>query len=124
MTRLTPLVFGVQMLFAGAAFAADHPPQLDVQSSCNAVASRGLNGRTKEACMDEENGAQRTLRDKWAQFKSSQKSRCAGLVQTGGPPSYVELLTCLEMAEQADKIPDRGLLRGTTSGMGMKEDAK
>ena len=121
MTRVTPLLFGVQLLLAGSAFAADHPPQLDVQTSCNAVASRGMNGRTSEACMNEENSAQSTLRDKWAQFNPSQRSRCTGLVQTGGPPSYVELLTCLEMAEQAQKIPDRGLLRGTTSGMGMKE---
>jgi hypothetical protein len=28
----------------------------------------------------------------------------------GGPPSYVELLTCLEMAQQAKQIPDRDLL--------------
>ena len=124
MKRLTPLLFGVQILLAGAAFGADHPPQLDVQSSCAAVAARGMNGRTKEACMDEENSAHSTLRDKWAQFSVSQRSRCGGLVQTGGPPSYVELLTCLEMAEQAKKIPDRGLLRGTTSGMGMREGAK
>jgi hypothetical protein len=123
MTRLTPLLFGAQLVFAGAAFAADHPPQLDVQSSCTAVASRGMNGRTKEACMDEENTAQSKLRERWAQFSVSQRSRCSGLVQTGGPPSYVELLTCLEMAEQAEKIPDRGLLRGT-SGMGLKEGAQ
>jgi len=124
MMRLTPLLFGAQLLAAGTAFAADHPPQLDVQSSCKAVASRGLNGRTREACMDEETSAQNTLRDKWKQFSAAQRSRCSGLVQTGGPPSYVELLTCLEMAEQARKIPDRGLLRGTTSGMGMKEGSE
>lgn len=124
MMRLAPLVFGAQLVFVGVAFAADQPPKLDVQSSCTAVAARGMNGRTKEACMDEENSAHSTLRDKWAQFSASQRSRCGGLVQTGGPPSYVELLTCLEMAEQAQKIPDRGLLRGTTSGMGMREGAK
>ena len=124
MTRLSPLLLGAQLLLAGSAFAADQPPQLDVQSSCTAVAARGMNGRTKEACMDEENNAHGTLRDKWTQFSASQRSRCSGLVQTGGPPSYVELLTCLEMAQQAEKIPDRGLLRGTTSGMGMKEGAE
>jgi hypothetical protein len=123
MTRLSPLLFSAQLLLAGSAFAADHPPKLDVQTSCEAAASRGINGRTSQACMDEENSAQSTLRDKWAQFSVSQRSRCTGLVQTGGPPSYVELLTCLEMAEQAQKIPDRGLLRGT-SGMGLKEGAE
>jgi len=105
MMRLTPLLFGGGMLFAVPALAADHPPQLDVQSSCNAVASRGMNGRTKEACMDEENSAQSTLRDKWAQFSPSQRSRCSGLVQTGGPPSYVELLTCMQMAQDAKSLP-------------------
>ena len=38
----------------------------------------------------------------------------------GGPPSYVELLTCLEMAQQADKIPDTDALRGT-SGSAVRE---
>jgi hypothetical protein len=123
MTRFAPLLFGIQILLAGSAFGADGPPQLDVQGSCNAVASRGTSGRTSDACMNEENTARNTLRDKWAQFTSSQRSRCTGLVRTGGPPSYVELLTCLEMAEQAQKIPDRGLLRGT-GGTGLKEGAE
>lgn len=122
--RLTLLLFGAQVLLAGVATAADRPPELDVQSSCQAVAARGMLGRTSEACMQEENAAHGTLRERWKQFKAAQRSRCTGLVQTGGPPSYVELLTCLEMAEQAEKIPDRGLLRGTTSGMGMKEGAE
>jgi hypothetical protein len=27
------------------------------------------------------------------------------MVHMGGPPTYVELLTCLEMAEQTRKLP-------------------
>jgi hypothetical protein len=108
-------------LGAGAALAAERPPQLNVDSSCDAAASHGLNGRTREACMSEETAAKSALNDKWKQFTARQHSRCTGLVQMGGPPSYVELLTCLEMAEQARQIPDRGLMGGR-SGMGTFSD--
>jgi hypothetical protein len=31
------------------------------------------------------------------------------LTRLGGPPSYVELLTCLEIAKAANELPDHGL---------------
>jgi hypothetical protein len=71
--------------------------------------------------MKEENDAQAKLKDKWKDFTARQHARCAGLVNMGGPPSYVELLTCLEMAEQARRIPDRDPLKGT-AGMGTFRD--
>lgn len=104
-----------------AANAADNLPQLNVGPSCDAAAAHGLNGRNKDACMKEENDAEAALKDKWKDFTARQHTRCAGLVRMGGPPSYVELLTCLEMAEQARQIPDRDPLRGT-GGMGTFAD--
>lgn len=104
-----------------AATAAERPPKLDVGRSCDAAASHGLNGRTRDACMNEENAAESALNDKWKDFTARQHTRCTGLVNMGGPPSYVELLTCLEMAEQARKIPDRDQLRGA-GGMGTFTD--
>ena len=108
-------------LGAGVAPAAEKPPELAVGRSCDAAASHGLNGRTRDACMSEENAAQSTLKDKWKDFTARQHTRCTSLVNMGGPPSYVELLTCLEMAEQARKIPDRDPLRGA-GGMGTFSD--
>jgi hypothetical protein len=116
MTRIVLLLAGFVLLGAQAASAADGPPKLNVDTSCGAAGASGVNGRTHDACMDEENTARKTLSDKWGQFSAGQQTRCTGLVSMGGPPSYVELLTCLEMAEQAKKIPDRGLLRGPSSG--------
>jgi hypothetical protein len=40
------------------------------------------------------------------QRNAAQRSECDGLVTTGGAPSYVELLTCLEMAKQAKELPE------------------
>jgi hypothetical protein len=121
MRRIVMALGSILLLGIGVAGAAERPPQLNVGSSCDAAAAHGLNGRTRDACMNEENTAKSTLNDKWTQFTARQQTRCTDLVHMGGPPSYVELLTCLEMAEQAKQIPDRGKLRGT-SGMGTFAD--
>jgi len=42
----------------------------------------------------------------WSQYGAAQRSECDGLVTTGGASSYVELLTCLEMAKQAKELPE------------------
>jgi hypothetical protein len=109
MMVLAPLVVTAQLLLV-----ADRPPTLNVEPSCRAAERSGIEGRTTDNCMRGENQAKATLDDKWTQFSARQQARCTTLVQMGGPPSYVELLTCLEMAEQADKIPDTDTLRGTT----------
>jgi hypothetical protein len=114
------VLIGVSVALS-TANAAEQPPQLNVGPSCDAAAAHGLNGRDKSACMKEENDAQAKLKDRWKDFSAHQHARCADLVHMGGPPSYVELLTCLEMAEQAKQIPDRDPLRGT-AGMGTFKD--
>jgi hypothetical protein len=119
MMPIAPFVLGVQLLLV-----ADQPPQLDVETSCQAAQRAGVEGRTRDACMREEDAALGTLRDKWKDFSAAQQARCGTLVRMGGPPSYVELLTCLEMAAQADKIPDSDALkppRGTGSGTIQRE---
>ena len=121
MRRIALILGSTLLLGVGAAMAAERPPQLNVDTSCDAAASHGLNGRTRAACMNEENAAKSTLDGKWKDFTARQHARCTGLVNMGGPPSYVELLTCLEMAEQARQIPDRNKLRGT-AGMGTFTD--
>jgi hypothetical protein len=112
---------GVLIIGAGVATAAERPPQLNVGPSCDAAAAHGLNGRDKSACMKEENDAEAKLKATWKNFTARQHARCSDLVHMGGPPSYVELLTCLEMAEQARNIPDRDPLKGT-AGMGTFKD--
>ena len=112
MMVLAPLVVTAQLLLV-----ADRPPALNVEPSCRAAERSGIDGRTADSCMRGENQAKATLNDKWTQFTARQQARCTSLVQMGGPPSYVELLTCLEVAQQADKIPDTDRLRGTGSAL-------
>jgi hypothetical protein len=44
----------------------------------------------------------------------AQRTGCVRFSSLGGSPSYVELLTCLEMAKQAKELPEASKMR--TSG--------
>jgi hypothetical protein len=93
---------------AAAAFA-DSPPKLDVAISCNAAARGAISaGRDKESCLADERAAQDILAKGWSDFNAAHKTQCIGNVRTGGPPSYVELLSCLEVMRDAKKFREGG----------------
>jgi hypothetical protein len=96
----------VLMLGLPAASAlADSPPKLDVSPSCNAAARGAISaGRDKEACLVDERTAQDVLTQNWSKYDSADKTQCVGNVKTGGPASYVELLSCLEIMRDAKEI--------------------
>jgi hypothetical protein len=81
------------------------PPVLQVGPSCEA-AGRGavVLGRNKEACLADENAALDTLKQNWSKYAAVDKTLCLGMVTTGGPASYVELLSCLEINRDARDI--------------------
>jgi hypothetical protein len=84
---------------------ADSPPKLNVDPSCEA-AGRGsvMLGRNKEACLADETTAQGTLTQNWSKYSASDKTQCVGMAKTGGPASYVELLSCLEIMRDSRNI--------------------
>jgi hypothetical protein len=61
-------------------------------------------GRNKEACLADETTAQDTLKQNWSKYVASDKSDCLGMVTNGGPASYVELLSCVEILRDARNI--------------------
>jgi hypothetical protein len=98
---LVALSFGVQTAIA----FADGPPNLDVSTSCNAAARGAIVvGRDKEACLGDERTAQDTLKQNWSKYNGADKTQCIGNVKTGGPASYVELLSCLEIMRDSKAI--------------------
>jgi hypothetical protein len=85
--------------------AANEVPTLKVEPSCKAAGAAGLMlGRTAESCMNDEKAAREDLVKNWSTFSADDKTHCLSMVQTGGGPSYVELLSCLEMSRDAKKI--------------------
>jgi hypothetical protein len=88
-----------------AVAVADDPPKLDVTITCAAAAQYSISaGRDKEACLGDESTAQTTLAQNWSKYNVEDRSQCVGTVKTGGPPSYVELLSCIEILRDAKQI--------------------
>jgi hypothetical protein len=97
---------------------AGGPPTLNVGPSCDAAA-RGsvILGRDKKACLGDETTAQDTLKQNWSKYAAVDKSECIGMVTTGGPASYVELLSCVEILRDARNIRNTGALESDGSAM-------
>ncbi len=101
------------LLASPSAFAAlgDSVPRIDATPSCRG-ASRGGNPETDlKNCLQEEEAAHQQLLKDWKKFKASDRAGCVQLSTMGGEPSYVELLTCLEMAAAAREAPPDMLMR-------------
>jgi hypothetical protein len=99
----------VMLGLPAAAALADGPPKLDVTVSCSGAARGALSvGRDKESCLADESAAQDVLAKNWSKYSAADKTQCVGNVKTGGPPSYVELLSCLEVMKDAKEIREAG----------------
>jgi hypothetical protein len=95
---LTGLIFGLLVSPAGA----DDPPMLNMGPTCDAAAAGAITlGRDKQACMQEEEGARDSLTRNWSNYSAADRTQCVGMISKGGPASYVELLSCLEIMKDA-----------------------
>jgi hypothetical protein len=70
-------------------------PQFDIAKECR---YEGGSTAIFERCSKDETTALAQLRTEWAQFASTDQKTCMVTTATGDFASYVELLTCLEMA--------------------------
>jgi hypothetical protein len=99
------------------------PPTLRVEPSCEA-AGRGavVLGRNKEACLADETVSQDTLKQNWSKYPAGDKTTCIGMETTGGPASYVELLSCLEVLRDARSIQSTDPLESDIEPVGMRPE--
>ena len=85
---------------------ADDVPTYDVRKSCKADVQAYSSAQNVAACLSDEQGARQTLVNQWTQFPADSRGRCAKMVgDVAGPQSYVELLTCLQMAKDVKSLP-------------------
>ncbi len=93
---ISTIVVGTQLVVA----VADRVPAFDIARSCKLDTAATAGGSVDQAfknCLDDENDARRQLVSQWAKFSASSKAQCIPLEGIGGDPSYVSLLTCLQM---------------------------
>lgn len=92
----------------GASAMAQQPPRFNVEATCRAA--RPLTAEdTKpyDTCMRDETDAERQLQGMWSSAAPALRERCAQESQIEGTPSYVDMLTCLQIAQGATPTVQR-----------------
>ena len=74
---------------------SDTVPTFDIVKECR---YEGGSAANVEQCLRDEAAALGQLKTEWAQSVGTEKRSCMVTTQIGGFASYVELLTCLDMA--------------------------
>jgi hypothetical protein len=98
--RRIALLLAFSVIPASAALA--EVPSLNVQATCRATPAVALDQKsTFDNCMRSENAARDRLGKTWGNMRAEWRSNCLKTTTLGGIPSYVELLTCVEMREAA-----------------------
>ena len=102
------LILGSQLIVA----VADNVPDFNIEHGCKVDSASafdpnaGLDATIKR-CADDEQAAKDQLQTLWSQSAPSDKKLCVGLTadDASTPPSYVELLTCLQGQQLVRKLP-------------------
>ncbi|HLG82022.1 MAG TPA: hypothetical protein VKY22_13465 [Bradyrhizobium sp.] len=88
----------------------DRVPELNVEATCKAtVATDKAMGlalpQSFDDCMRDENAARQQLTTIWLSNPADLRNRCEGEATVGGSESYVDMLTCMQMAADWTKSP-------------------
>ena len=91
---------------------ADDVPKFDIARGCKVDSTSafdlntGLN-ETIKRCVNDEQQAKNQLETQWPGFRSSDRTMCVSSTtdDSANPPSYVDLLTCLQDQQSARKLP-------------------
>jgi hypothetical protein len=104
-TMISPTWFGLAFAMPLLITVAD-VPAYDVSPACRAAVT--VMPGSFDACMKDEESARTQLATSWDRFPVLQRDSCVKTENTGGSPSYVELLTCLQMAQDVQNLPANG----------------
>jgi hypothetical protein len=112
LVQISTMVLASQLIF----MIADGVPQFDISRGCKVDSASafdpnaGMNATIKR-CVDDEQQAKDQLQTQWSAFAASDRAMCTS--ETVGekadanatPPSYVDLLSCLQDQQLARKLP-------------------
>jgi len=110
MEPVMPIPFVAALVASQLAMpVADRVPEFNYERGCRAAAAAdtAVLAQSVSACEAEERGARQTLEQQWMQFKASDRKDCESMAALGESPSYVELLTCLQIARDTSRVPER-----------------
>jgi hypothetical protein len=98
---------------------SDRVPKFNVEATCEASvaadkAMRLVLAQSYDDCMRDENAAQQQLTTVWLLNSNEVRNQCEGEATAAGSDSYVDLLTCMQMAGIARSSSPAPALRGAS----------
>jgi hypothetical protein len=107
-----PMIFASQLIIA----VADNVPQFNIERGCKVDSASAFDpnagmAATIKRCVDDERLAKSQLQTQWSGFANSDRIMCTretvgeSVDDNSTPPSYVELLTCLQDQQLVKKLP-------------------
>ncbi len=112
------------LFIAAAPTSSTSPPRFNVAPGCKAAAA--INeamdlslGQNYQTCIDDEEAARQQLVQSWSSFTPQDQARCVGQTQINAMPSYVEVMTCLQVTAKSAARPT-----GRKSGADAKTSGK
>jgi hypothetical protein len=101
--------------------AIDGVPHFDPRKGCQAGADSGVDLQPNvDGCVASEMQARSSLVGQWKSFRVADRTNCVDETSMGGPPSYIEVLTCLEIARDGETGPHEPT-KSTDTIMGRSE---
>ena len=86
------------LMLSASISVAQQLPRFDIEATCREAQPLGPEDRDPyQGCMKDEGTARAELQRQWAQFDAANRTTCVEETGIGGYPSYVEVLTCLQM---------------------------
>ena len=118
----------LSMAILGSQFVipiSDRVPKLNVEATCKAsVAADKAMGlvlaQSYDDCMRDENAAQQQLPAIWLSNSDQIRNQCEGEATAAGSESYVDLLTCLQLASLDKSSAPAPALRGASKNRNKK----
>jgi hypothetical protein len=78
--------------------SASELPHFNIEATCRAAPS--LQGGIQDpfpSCVSDEENARAQLQEIWKTYNAQHRTECVNLTRLDDSPSYVEVLTCLQM---------------------------
>ncbi|MFO1150301.1 MAG: hypothetical protein U1E62_18135 [Alsobacter sp.] len=73
-------------------------PRIDFAKVCRASSGTPVSRDQLKACLESESQVRDELSRTWSKYSPASRAECAAGLQNAYHPSYVELISCLEMA--------------------------
>jgi hypothetical protein len=93
-----------------SAATAQQIPRFDIAATCkNAQPLLTEDRDPVQSCIHDETEAEQQLQGIWNRSAAANRQTCVAETRIAGSPSYVDLLSCLEMFESAGSTAPQGL---------------